>query len=92
MAEINNSGHSLPAHFVKKSRDEYEFHELASEIAILNGRGRVVWRKQKSSTNERIRWRGIDSMGSPVDEGSYTCKILYSHLSQAVYLPFVFMR
>ncbi len=78
-------------HFHRKSAREYEFSVAAFEITILDRRGQIVWRQRRSEEDAPIRWLGMDLYGTSVNVGSYTCKIVYSPKTPAVYLPFVFM-
>jgi len=78
-------------HLYKKSQSEYEFNSQASEVTVIDGRGRVVWRYNRKNDSAPIRWFGVDLYGMPITVGSYMCRIFYSHTQQEVYYPFVFM-
>lgn len=67
------------------------FNSHALEIVIFDRRGKVLWKKSRTSADEKIVWDGIDSLGQRIDAGAYTCKILYED-HQIYYVPFVLMR
>jgi hypothetical protein len=68
---------------------DYEFPLAAKEIAILDMRGRILWKKTNYQNRGPIRWNGIDTEGNPLETGDYVCKIVYVD-GKASYVPFVF--
>jgi len=67
------------------------FNAKAVSIVILDRWGKSIWRKERGFSTEPIIWEGIDSYGSKVSPGSFTCKITYPD-KEVIYVPFVFIQ
>ncbi len=80
-----------PYHFSRFGNTGFEFDPKATEVAILDRSGQVIWKKSRGQEPAPIRWTGIDTLGKSVESGDYICKIVYPN-EQVAYLPFVFMK
>jgi len=79
-----------PSHHVRTHPGNVlEFRPEASDITLLDRRGKAVWRQLRRE-GEPILWQGVDQMGNKVDNGHYVLRIQYPD-QQPVYVPFIVM-
>jgi hypothetical protein len=69
----------------------YQFHPGASEVEILDYRGRTLWRHRQWEGPSPIRWDGVDMYGNDVLTGDYLCKMTLPD-NETHYIPFVYEK
>lgn len=64
------------------------FKQEATEIAVIDRRGRALWRQTRRSLQDPIEWNGKDQKGNPIEVGQYLLRIVYPG-QEPVYVPFI---
>ena len=80
-----------PYRLSRNGNTGFEFDPTATEVAILDRAGHVIWHQRQDEAPAPIHWTGIDTMGQTVETGDYICKIVYPD-EKVAYLPFVFVK
>ncbi len=78
-------------HVIRRGDLGYEFHPRATEITILDQRGKSIWQLQRLEEAETLRWDGNDGQGNEMASGNYIFRIVYPD-KEVVYVPFVLMK
>lgn len=73
---------------LKATRHGILFNEFATEILVIDRRGRVIRRQIRLAGESPLEWTGRDQSGRPIDKGQYLLRIDYPR-ADPIYVPFI---